>query len=63
MRPALAIASPASRRFERIEIRSAGPAPGDLILCGASLGVLPMKPDTTIEVVIEGLGTLRNVYG
>ena len=32
MRPALAIASPASRRFERIESRSAGPAPGDLIL-------------------------------
>ena len=38
-------------------------APGDLILCGTSLGVLPMKPGTTVEVVIEGLGTLRNVYG
>jgi 2-keto-4-pentenoate hydratase/2-oxohepta-3-ene-1,7-dioic acid hydratase in catechol pathway len=36
---------------------------GDLILCGTSLGVLPMKPGTTVEVVIEGLGTLRNVYG
>jgi len=37
--------------------------PGDLILCGTSLGVLPMKPATTVEVVIDGLGTLRNVYG
>ena len=32
MRPALALASQAQRSFERIEIRSAGPAPGDLIL-------------------------------
>ncbi|MDO8418929.1 MAG: fumarylacetoacetate hydrolase family protein [Rubrivivax sp.] len=37
--------------------------PGDLILCGTSLGVLPMKAGTAVEVVIEGLGTLRNVYG
>ena len=37
--------------------------PGDLILCGTSLGVLPMKPGTTVEVVIDGLDTLRNVYG
>jgi 2-keto-4-pentenoate hydratase/2-oxohepta-3-ene-1,7-dioic acid hydratase in catechol pathway len=37
--------------------------PGDVILCGTSLGVLPMKPGTTVEVVIDGLGTLRNVYG
>ena len=38
-------------------------APGDLILCGTSLGVLPMKPGTAVEVEIDGLGTLRNVYG
>ena len=38
-------------------------APGDLILCGTSLGVLPMKPGTTVEVVIDGLGTLSNRYG
>jgi 2-keto-4-pentenoate hydratase/2-oxohepta-3-ene-1,7-dioic acid hydratase in catechol pathway len=38
-------------------------APGDLILCGTSLGVLPMKPGSTVEVVIDGLGSLRNVYG
>jgi len=37
--------------------------PGDVNLYGTSLGVLPMKPDTTVEVVIGGLGTLRSVYG
>jgi 2-keto-4-pentenoate hydratase/2-oxohepta-3-ene-1,7-dioic acid hydratase in catechol pathway len=37
--------------------------PGDVILCGTSLGVLPMKPGTTVEVVIEGIGTLANTYG
>jgi 2-keto-4-pentenoate hydratase/2-oxohepta-3-ene-1,7-dioic acid hydratase in catechol pathway len=37
--------------------------PGDVILCGTSLGVLPMKPGTTVEVVIDGLGTLANTYG
>jgi len=37
--------------------------PGDVILCGTSLGVLPMKPGTTVEVVIDGIGTLANTYG
>ena len=37
--------------------------PGDLIYCGTSLGVLPMKPGTTVEVVIDGIGTLSNTYG
>ena len=37
--------------------------PGDLILSGTSLGVLPMKPGTVVEVEIAGLGTLRNTYG
>lgn len=37
--------------------------PGDVILCGTSLGVLPMKPGTTVEVAIDGLGTLSNTYG
>jgi 2-keto-4-pentenoate hydratase/2-oxohepta-3-ene-1,7-dioic acid hydratase in catechol pathway len=36
---------------------------GDVILCGTSLGVLPMKPGTTVEVVIDGIGTLVNTYG
>jgi 2-keto-4-pentenoate hydratase/2-oxohepta-3-ene-1,7-dioic acid hydratase in catechol pathway len=37
--------------------------PGDVILCGTSLGVLPMKPGTTVEVVIDGLAPLVNTYG
>lgn len=37
--------------------------PGDVILCGTSLGALPMKPCSVVEVEIGGLGTLRNVYG
>lgn len=37
--------------------------PGDVILCGTSLGVLPMKPGTLVEVVVEGIGSLGNVYG
>jgi 2-keto-4-pentenoate hydratase/2-oxohepta-3-ene-1,7-dioic acid hydratase in catechol pathway len=36
--------------------------PGDIIACGTSLGAMPMKPGTTVEVVIEGVGTLRNEY-
>lgn len=36
--------------------------PGDVIACGTSLGVLPMKPGTVIEVVIDGIGTLRNTF-
>jgi 2-keto-4-pentenoate hydratase/2-oxohepta-3-ene-1,7-dioic acid hydratase in catechol pathway len=36
--------------------------PGDVIACGTSLGVLPMKPGTTVEVAIDGIGTLRNQY-
>jgi 2-keto-4-pentenoate hydratase/2-oxohepta-3-ene-1,7-dioic acid hydratase in catechol pathway len=35
---------------------------GDVIACGTSLGVLPMRPGTTVEVVIDGIGTLRNRY-
>jgi 2-keto-4-pentenoate hydratase/2-oxohepta-3-ene-1,7-dioic acid hydratase in catechol pathway len=37
--------------------------PGDVILCGTSLGVLPMKPGSAVEVQIDGIGTLGNVYG
>lgn len=37
--------------------------PGDVIFCGTSLGVLPMKPGAEVEVEIDGIGTLRNVYG
>lgn len=37
--------------------------PGDIIACGTSLGVLPMKAGTVVEVVIEGIGTLKNTFG
>lgn len=37
--------------------------PGDVIACGTSLGVLPMKPGAVVEVCIEGIGTLRCNYG
>ena len=37
--------------------------PGDVIFCGTSLGVLPMKAGSTVEVVVDGIGTLANVYG
>ena len=37
--------------------------PGDLIACGTGPGVLPMRPGTTVEVAIDGVGTLRNTYG
>ena len=36
--------------------------PGDLIACGTSLGVLPMKPGTVVEVVIDSIGILRNTF-
>jgi len=37
--------------------------PGDVIACGTSLGVGSMKePTNTIEVNIEGIGTLKNVF-
>jgi 2-keto-4-pentenoate hydratase/2-oxohepta-3-ene-1,7-dioic acid hydratase in catechol pathway len=36
--------------------------PGDVILCGTSIGVGSMKPGSDIAVGIEGIGTLRNRY-
>ncbi|MFC5497712.1 fumarylacetoacetate hydrolase family protein [Caenimonas terrae] len=36
--------------------------PGDLILCGTSVGVGSMKPGSTIEVEIAGVGRLRNRF-
>lgn len=37
--------------------------PGDIIACGTSLGVLPMKAGTVVEIVIDGIGALTNRYG
>ena len=34
--------------------------PGDLIACGTSVGALPMRPGMVVEIVIDGIGTLRN---
>jgi 2-keto-4-pentenoate hydratase/2-oxohepta-3-ene-1,7-dioic acid hydratase in catechol pathway len=36
--------------------------PGDIILCGTSLGVGSMKPGSTVEVAIDGIGTLSNRF-
>ncbi len=36
---------------------------GDVILCGTSIGSLPMKPGSTVEVEIDGIGLLANAYG
>ena len=36
--------------------------PGDVIACGTSLGVKTMKPDTTVSIEIDGIGTLTNCY-
>jgi 2-keto-4-pentenoate hydratase/2-oxohepta-3-ene-1,7-dioic acid hydratase in catechol pathway len=35
---------------------------GDLIACGTSLGVGVLKPGTTVEVEVPGVGVLRNVF-
>lgn len=34
--------------------------PGDLILCGTSVGVGSMKPGSRVSVEIDGIGTLSN---
>jgi 2-keto-4-pentenoate hydratase/2-oxohepta-3-ene-1,7-dioic acid hydratase in catechol pathway len=34
--------------------------PGDLIPTGTPAGVSPMQPGDTVEVTIEGIGTLSN---
>lgn len=36
--------------------------PGDVIACGTSVGVLPIKPGTVVEVSIDGIGVLRNAF-
>ncbi len=36
--------------------------PGDVISCATSTGVGVLKPGTTVEVVIDGIGTLSNRY-
>ena len=36
--------------------------PGDIILCGTSVGVGSMKPGSTVEVEIAGIGRLSNRF-
>jgi len=36
--------------------------PGDVIACGTSLGVTTLKPGATVEVVIDGIGVLSNLF-
>lgn len=36
--------------------------PGDLICCGTSLGALPMRDGVSVEIEIEGIGTLENTF-
>ncbi len=36
--------------------------PGDVIACGTSLGVGPMRGGCTVEIAIDGIGALRNVF-
>jgi 2-keto-4-pentenoate hydratase/2-oxohepta-3-ene-1,7-dioic acid hydratase in catechol pathway len=36
--------------------------PGDIILCGTSVGVGSMKPGSTVEVEISGIGKLSNRF-
>jgi 2-keto-4-pentenoate hydratase/2-oxohepta-3-ene-1,7-dioic acid hydratase in catechol pathway len=36
--------------------------PGDIILCGTSIGVGSMKPGSTVEVEIAGVGRLSNRF-
>jgi 2-keto-4-pentenoate hydratase/2-oxohepta-3-ene-1,7-dioic acid hydratase in catechol pathway len=37
--------------------------PGDIISCGTSIGVGTMKaPENTIEIAIDGIGSLRNTF-
>jgi 2-keto-4-pentenoate hydratase/2-oxohepta-3-ene-1,7-dioic acid hydratase in catechol pathway len=36
--------------------------PGDVILCGTSIGVGSMKPGSTVEVEIAGIGRLSNRF-
>ncbi|MGB0629639.1 MAG: fumarylacetoacetate hydrolase family protein [Alphaproteobacteria bacterium] len=36
--------------------------PGDIVSCGTGPGALPMKPGATIDVIIDGVRTLSNIY-
>ena len=50
------------RRLVSLISRDMTLEPGDLICCGTSIGVGSMKPGSTVEVTIEGIGTLVNRF-
>jgi 2-keto-4-pentenoate hydratase/2-oxohepta-3-ene-1,7-dioic acid hydratase in catechol pathway len=51
------------RRLVALLSRDMTLMPGDVIACGTSVGVGSMKqPRNTVEVTIEGIGTLSNVF-
>jgi 2-keto-4-pentenoate hydratase/2-oxohepta-3-ene-1,7-dioic acid hydratase in catechol pathway len=38
--------------------------PGDVIACGTTtVGIAPLRPGAVVEVAIDGVGVLRNVFG
>ena len=37
--------------------------PGDVIACGTSAGAGVLEAGATVEVAIDGVGSLSNVYG
>jgi 2-keto-4-pentenoate hydratase/2-oxohepta-3-ene-1,7-dioic acid hydratase in catechol pathway len=37
--------------------------PGDVLLTGTPAGVGPLAPGQTVEVTIDGIGTLTNLVG
>lgn len=38
-------------------------SPGDVIACGTSTGAMPLRHGVTVEIDIDGIGTLRNTMG
>ena len=36
--------------------------PGDIIACGTSVGAGTLKPGNVVEIIIDGVGTLRNEF-
>jgi 2-keto-4-pentenoate hydratase/2-oxohepta-3-ene-1,7-dioic acid hydratase in catechol pathway len=48
------------RRLVSLLSREMTLEPGDLIACGTSVGVGVLRPGTSVEVAIDGIGTLAN---
>jgi 2-keto-4-pentenoate hydratase/2-oxohepta-3-ene-1,7-dioic acid hydratase in catechol pathway len=48
------------RRLVHLISRDMTLSPGDVIACGTSIGAMPMRPGSRIEVSIDGIGVLAN---